>query len=120
MTLKEILERKLEEKRKIKEAVRTIERIQQEREAQQQIKNIIEEYDIDENTARLYVHEQQRKERVKAAVAKRNATIKSIGSAIGKGMVKAVEAQREAERRKRAKSKQKKKEKEEAIWIPQS
>ena len=117
MTLKEILERKLEEKRKIKEAVRTIERIQQEREVQQQIKNVINEYGIDEDTARLYVHEQQRKERVKAAVAKRNATIKNIGSAIGKGMAKAVEAQREAERRK---SKQKKKEKEEAIWIPQS
>ena len=120
MTLKQTLERKLEQMRKTKEAVCTIEKIQQERDTQQQIKTIMEEYGVDEDTARLYVREQRHKEHVKAAVAKRNQTIKGIGAAIGKGFAKAAEAQREAAKRKNEKSKQKKKEEDEVIWVPQT
>jgi len=120
MTLKQKLERKLEQMRKTKDAVHTIEKIQQERDTQQQIKIIMEEYGVDEDTARLYVQEQRHKEQVKVAVAKRNQTIRSIGSAIGKGVAKAAEAQREAEKRKNKKAKQKKKEEDEVIWVPQT
>jgi len=120
MTLKQKLERKFERMRKTKDAVRIIEKIQQERDTQQQIKTVMKEYGVDEDTAQLYVQEQRHKERVKAAVVKRNQTIRSIGGAIGKGVAKAAEASREAEKRKNAKSKQKKKEEDEVIWVPQT
>jgi len=120
MTLKQKLERKLEQMRKTKDAVHTIEKIQQERDIQQQIETVMGEYGVDEDTARLYVREQRHKEHVKTAVAKRNQTLRSIGSVIGKGVAKAAEAQREAEKRKNEKAKQKKKEEDEVIWVPQS
>ena len=116
MTLKQ----KLEQMRKTKDAIHTIEKIQQEREMQQQIETVMQEYGVDENTARLYVREQRHKEHVKVALAKRNQTIRSIGSAIGKGAAKMVEASHEQEKRKRLKAKQKKKEEDEVIWIPQT
>ena len=120
MKLKQKLERKFECMRKTKDAVHTIEKIQQGRDTQDQIKTVMNEYGVDEDTAQLYVQEQRHKEHVKAAVAKRNQILKSVGSAIGKGVAKAAEAQREAEKRKNVKSQQKKKEEDEAIWIPQS
>ena len=120
MTFKQKLERKLEQTRKTKDAIHTIEKIQQERETRQQIETVMQEYGVDENTARLYVQEQRHKEHVKVAVAKRNQTIRSIGSAIGKGIAKAAEVQREVEKRKSVKAKQKKKEEDEVIWIPQT
>lgn len=114
------LTQKLEEIRKNKEAVKIIEKIQRERDTQQEIQTVMSKYGVDEDTAQRYVNEERHKERVKTAVAKRNQTIKNIGSAIGKGAAKVAEASREAEKRKNKKVKQKQKEEDEATWVPQS
>ena len=114
------LKDKIEELQKNKVAVQRIQEIQRDRETKQEVKNIIQEYGVDEDTALRYVQKERHKEKVKVAVQKRNAIIKGIGSAIGKGAAKAVEAQREQQKRKQARTKQKQKEEDEVIWIPQS